>query len=89
MAKKELAAVSVIIIGLILIFLPSFARYQELAAKNRMLDQKLKLAKEEIARLENEKTRLESDIAYIEKRARDKIGVVRKGEIVIKEAEKK
>jgi len=89
MAKKELAAISVIVIGLVLIFLPSFAKYQELSTKNRMLNQKIALAKEEILRLQKEKIRLESDIAYIEKRARDKIGVVRKGEIVIKGAEKK
>jgi cell division protein FtsB len=89
MAKKELAAVSVIVVGLILIFLPSFAKYQELSAKNRMLNQKIKLANDEIVRLGKDKARLESDIAYIEKRAREKIGVVRKGEIVIKEAEKK
>lgn len=89
MAKKELAAVSVIGIGLLLIFLPSIAKYQELSSKNRLLNQKIKLAKEEIIRLQGEKARLEGDIAYIEKRARDKIGLVRKGEIVIKEAEKK
>jgi cell division protein FtsB len=89
MAKKELAAVSVIVIGLVLIFLPSFAKYQELSAKNRMLNQKIKLANEELVRLTKEKARLEGDVAYIEKRAREKIGVVRKGEIVIKAAEKK
>jgi cell division protein FtsB len=83
--KKELAAVSVIGVGLVLIFLPSFAKYQELSSKNRMLNQKITLEMEEIERLKKEKVRLESDIAYIEKRARDKIGVVRKGEIVIKD----
>jgi cell division protein FtsB len=85
MAKKELAAVSVIIAGLVLIFLPSFAKYQELSNKNNMLNRKILAANEEIKRLEGEKIRLQTDIAYIEKRAREKIGVVRKGEIVIKE----
>ena len=89
MAKKELAAVAVIIAGLILIFLPSFARYQELSAKNKLLDRKIIAANADIKRLEKEKSRLETDIAYIEKRAREKIGVVRKGEIVIKPADKK
>jgi cell division protein FtsB len=89
MAKKELATVSLIIAGLILIFLPSFAKYQELSAKNRMLDRKMQFAKEEIKRLQLEKVRLETDIAYIEKRARDKIGMVRKGEILIKPAQTK
>lgn len=85
MAKKELAAASIIIAGLVLIFLPSFAKYQELSNKNNMLNQKIMAANDEIKRLEKEKVRLQTDIAYIEKRAREKIGVVRKGEIVIKE----
>ena len=85
MAKKEIAAVSVIAIGLVLIFLPSFAKYQELSSKNRALDRKIIFANEEIKRLEKEKSRLQTDIAYIEKRAREKIGVVRKGEIVIRD----
>ena len=35
-------------------------------------------------RLEEEKMRLETDTSYIEKKARETMGVVRKGEIVIK-----
>lgn len=84
MARKELAAIAIIVGGLILIFLPSFAKYQELSSKNNMLNQKIIAANEEIKRLQSEKIRLQTDIAYIEKRARDKIGVVRKGEILIK-----
>jgi cell division protein FtsB len=89
MAKKELATITLIVAGIVLIFLPSFAKYQELSSKNRLLDRKLQFAKEEIKRLEGEKVRLQNDITYIEKRARDKIGLVRKGELVIKEPEKK
>jgi cell division protein FtsB len=85
MAKKELAAIAVIVGGIILIFLPSFAKYQELSNKNNLLNKKIIAANDQIKMLEAEKVRLETDISYIEKRARDKIGLVRKGEIVIKE----
>jgi len=70
---------------LIIIFLPPFAKYQELRYKNKKLEERMVALDEETKRLTEEKRKLETDINYIEKRAREKIGVVRKGEIVIKE----
>jgi len=70
----------------IIIFLPSFARYQELNYKNGRLEERIKFLDRENKRLEEEKARLETDITYIEQKAREKLGVVRKGEIVLKEA---
>ena len=67
------------------IFLPPFAKYQELKLKNSGLENRIRELKEETKRLEAEKKRLQTDITYVEKRAREKIGVVRKGEIVVKE----
>ena len=69
---------------LAMIFLPSFAKYQELSYKNRKLEAKIDMLRADNKRLEVEKQRLETDITYIEKRAREEIGVVRKGEIVLK-----
>ena len=69
---------------LVVIFLPPFAKYQELRYKNKKLEETMVSLEEETKRLTEEKRRLETDINYIEKRAREKIGVVRKGEIVIK-----
>jgi len=87
MAKKINRAKALLVIGvLIIIFLPSFARYQELKYKNKRLEQRIKFLKSENKRLEVEKARLETDITYIEKSAREKLGVVRKGEIVLKDA---
>jgi cell division protein FtsB len=68
-----------------IVFLPSFAKYQELSYKNRKLEEKMKMLTVDNRRLEDEKRRLETDINYIEKRAREEMGVVRKGEIVLKE----
>ena len=72
-------------IALIVIFLPPFAKYQEMRYKNQKLAERIKSLEEESKKLSEEKRRLETDIAYIEKKAREKMGVVRKGEIVIRE----
>lgn len=70
----------------LVIFLPPFAKYQELRYKDRKLDERLTALKTETEKLEQDKKRLETDIVYVEKRAREKIGLVRKGEIVLKTA---
>jgi cell division protein FtsB len=89
MAKIRIKSVQFyIILGILLvIFLPPFAKYQELRYKNKRLAEKISALKDENKRLEEEKRKLETDIVYIEKKAREKIGVVRKGEIVLKEKE--
>lgn len=71
---------------IVIIFLPPFAKYQELRYKNKKLEEKIAALGAENKRLEAEKQRLEKDIVYIEARAREKIGVVKKGEIVLKES---
>jgi len=79
-----------VIVGIIsVIFLPPFVKYLELRYKNARLAQEIVTLKEENKKLGEEKRRLETDINYIEERAREKMGVARKGEIVIKEAPRK
>lgn len=86
MAKKiKTAKVLLVAAVLIAIFLPSFARYQEMRYKNKRLEERIRLLGLENRRLEEEKMKLETDIVYIERKAREKLGVVRKGEIVLKE----
>jgi len=80
------AKVYLVAIVLIIVFLPSFVKYQELSYKNRKLEEKLHALKVDNKRLEEEKMLLETDITYVEKRAREEIGVARKGEIVMKES---
>jgi cell division protein FtsB len=71
---------------LLVIFLPSFVKYQELSYKSRKLEARIAELTAENRHLAEEKIRLETDITYIEKRARESIGVARKGEIVVKSA---
>ena len=89
MAKIGSKGLYILIGVLIVIFLPPFAKYLELQHKNKKLEQKIEELKKENKRLELDKYRLETDIAYIEKKAREKIGMVRKGEFVLKDVEKR
>ena len=87
MAKKIKKA-KVLLVGavLLIIFLPSFIKYQALLYKNRTLEENIRSLNRENRRLEIEKMRLETDISYIERKAREAMGIVRKGEIVIQDA---
>lgn len=89
MAKIGSAKLYITIGIFLVIFLPPFAKYQELRYKNRKLEEKMILMKAENQDLEIKKKRLETDVTYIERKAREKIGLVRKGEIVLKEVPKK
>jgi len=81
-----------IAVFLLILFLPGYTKLQELRDKNRDLEVKIKRLSVENALLQQEVSRIENDPVYQERIAREKMGVVRKGEIPIKivpEAEKK
>ena len=69
---------------LLIIFLPGYTKLQELRDRNRDLETKIKKLVRENVLLQQELKRIENDPVYQEKIARDKMGVVRKGEIPIK-----
>jgi cell division protein FtsB len=79
--KPRYIAIAVV---LIVIFLPGYAKFMELRAKNSYLEKEIKRLEQENVRLYKEKKKLQEDIAYIEKVARESMGVTRKGEIPIK-----
>jgi cell division protein FtsB len=83
-AVASRAKVYLIAAVIVIIFLPSFVKYQELSYKNRKLESRIESLSLENRRLTEEKHRLETDITYCEKRAREELGVARKGEIVLK-----
>ena len=86
MAKIGSAKFYLILAVFIIVFLPPFAKYQELRYKNKKLEERIIALKKENESLAEEKRKLETDINYVEKTARSKIGVVRKGEIVMKQS---
>jgi len=69
---------------LLVIFLPGYTKLQELRDKNRSLEVKIKQVSVDNVLLQEEIKRIASDPVYQEKIAREKMGVVRKGEIPIK-----
>ena len=76
-----LFGIAVFLLG---IFLPGYTKLQELREKNSSLEVKIKRLHVENALLEQELKRAESDPMYQEKIARERMGVVRKGEVPVK-----
>ncbi len=69
---------------LLVVFLPGLTKLQELRDKNRDLEDKLKALVVANSLLEQELKRVEVDPVYQEKIVRERLGVVRKGEIPVK-----
>jgi len=69
---------------LLIIFLPGYTKLQELRDKNFELETKIKKLTVENTLLQYELKRVENDPVYQEKILREKMGVVRKGEIPVK-----
>jgi len=69
---------------LLILFIPGFAKMQGLRDKNMDLEDKIRRLNIENALLYQELKKMDSDPVYQERIAREKMGVVRKGEIPIK-----
>jgi cell division protein FtsB len=73
-----------IAVFLLVIFLPGYTKLQELRDKSQDLEAKIRKLNVENALLHQELNRLENDPVYQEKIVRDKMGVVKKGEVPVK-----
>lgn len=69
---------------ILVVFLPGYTKLQELRDRNRDLEAKIRKLNIENYLLLQEFRRVENDPVYQEKITREKMGVVRKGEIPIK-----
>ena len=83
MAQKRVG-VFVAIAVIILIFLPSFVKLQQLRYRDRLLKEKIKMLEKNNNVLLTDKNMLENDSFYLEEVARQEMGVTRKGEIIYK-----
>ena len=79
-------ALSLFIIAVIvaLLFLPSYTKMQELKQKNDDFTERIKRLEEKNKKLEEEKRFLTTNPDYVEKIAREKMGLIRQGEKVYK-----
>ena len=85
MAKKRITYIAIIGIFIIAaVFLPGFSKLQKLREKNRNLERRIEILTKANEGLAKEKEKLENDPSYIEKIAREKLGMAQKGEIILK-----
>lgn len=82
--KKVIIFISVAFIGLWIVFLPGFSELQKLREKNEQLLSRIKLLEEHNSKLDDELLRIEQDPDYLEERAREKLGIIKKGEYIYK-----
>ncbi len=88
--RKKAIWFLVILFVILAIFLPGYTKLQELRERNKDLEAKIREVKVKNALLESEILRIQQDPVYQEEIIREKLGVVRKGEVIYKiEPEKK
>jgi len=67
---------------ILVVFLPTFSKKQEIKQKNIQLEKQIEDFKRENVRLREEKRLLIEDPVYLERVAREKMGIVRDGEMI-------
>lgn len=83
MDKKKVTPLlffSLILLGII--FIPGYLRIKSLVKQNRELERQIQEVIQANARLAEEQKRLKDDPVYLEKVAREKLGIAKKGEVV-------
>ena len=84
MAKKKLIYISAGLLIVAAVFLPGFSKLQQLKEENRNLEKRIEVLTKTNEELEKEKEKLENDPSYVEKIAREKLGMARKDEIILR-----
>ena len=77
----------IVLSGLVFLFvgailLPGYSRLERLREQNREYEMRIEHLLANNEELERELRRLEEDPEYIEVKARDKLGIVREGEVI-------
>ena len=81
---KNAVGLFILTIVVFILFLPSYTKMQDLKQKNIDYRRQIEQLQQKSAELKEEKRRLESDPVYLEKVAREKMGLIREGEVVYK-----
>ncbi len=85
MAKIKIKPAHIVIAVVIgIIFLPGYIKFMQMKIKNMHLENEIARLEKDNLKLYKEKKRLEEDINYVEKVARESLGVTKKGEIPIR-----
>lgn len=85
MAKKRIVLYAAgFILAVILIYLPGFSELQRLKELNAQHERRIKLLEEQNKGLEEEIKKMRTNPDYVEEKAREKLGIIKKGEVVYK-----
>ena len=85
MAKIRFKPIHILVAAVIaVIFIPGYIKLIQLKVRNIHMENEIIRLEKENLKLYREKKRLEEDINYVEKVARESMGVTKKGEIPIK-----
>ena len=85
MERKKLVIYIIAVLAVVtIVFLPGYSRMQKLREKSEEYLQRIELLEANNDRLKNELFKMEQDPEYLEKRAREKLGIVKEGEFLYK-----
>ncbi len=87
--KKVIIRTAIAIAIVMVLFLPGFSKLQRLQEENGQLKQRMRLLSEYNDVLREEIEKMEKDPNYLEKRAREKLGIIKKGEVIYKSSSSK
>ena len=82
--KKVIIRTAIAVVIVTVLFLPGFSKLQRLQEENDQLKQRMRLLSEYNDVLREEIEKMEKDPNYLEKRAREKLGIIKKGEVIYK-----
>lgn len=80
--KRIILYIAGLLVLLAIVFLPGYLKLKHLKEENIRYQKRIRLLEEHNEKLNSELAKLREDPSYLEKTARDKLGVVRKGEII-------
>ena len=81
---KNAVSLFIITVIVVIVFLPSYTKMQELKQKNKEFLQRIQYLEVRNKQLEQERQFLQNNPEYLEKVAREKMGLIRQGEMVYK-----
>lgn len=82
MSKLKIIIALLILFFLLVIFVPSYQKLQKLKNINKNLTEQIEKLKIKDTKLAEEIKKLKEDLLYVEKVARKKMGISKKGEVI-------
>ncbi len=85
--KKKVIFLTIGIAVIVTVFLPGYLELRKIKEENRQHKKRIEILEGENKGLSEEIRKMQNEPGYIERTAREKLGIVKKGELVYREAE--